>query len=157
MNLRFFKNRYNKGTKGEVCYMKKESAKNILNNFKWFNIIGAVILFVVAAIIFTSNDSELVAQISSSMNIGDTGEINPTTVLGLAFVFYVIFTLIEAILYGRVIKDGSKSTLLMVLLCLTVCSNIYTLITAFKPSAILKLCITLLTLYAVYVLRKEAK
>jgi len=91
------------------------------------------------------------------MNIGDTGEINPTTVLGLAFVFYVIFTLIEAILYGRVIKDGSKSTLLMVLLCLTVCSNIYTLITAFKPSAILNLCITLLTLYAVYVLRKEAK
>lgn len=137
--------------------MKKESAKKVLNVFKWFNIIGAVLLAIVAAIVFTSNDSNLTAQLTSSMNIKDMSGLNPTTFLGLVIIFSAVFVLIEAILYGRAVKDGSKSTLLMVLLVLSLIANVYTLITSFSFSAILNLCLTLLTLYAVYVLRKESE
>lgn len=137
--------------------MSTESAKKFLGVFKWLYIIIAVLSLVLGIFILLNSNAEFVAEALKNIKVQLPADLNPATVLSISLIVSALVNFVEAYLFKRVIDDGSKSTLLMVLLSLSVGSSIYTVITAFSISNVISLCINAITLYAVFTLRKSAK
>ena len=141
--------------------MSSDSAKKALGIFKWIYIIEGVFAFLLGALFFAARNSQELLKVSdqfvSSTNVQLPDGMNLGTLLGMVFVFAAIITFVEAWLFSRAKKDGKKTTLLMVLLVISSISGVYSLITSFSVSKIITLVLAVLSLYAVYVVRKEAK
>lgn len=134
--------------------MSKESAKKIISVFKWFYIIGGVLIIALSLLFFMNSNADFMNEIVKSYKI-DVEGVNPVTVIGIVMVISGIINLIEAWLFSRVTKDGKKSTLLMILLIISIASAIYTVITAFNVSNIISLLTNVLVFAAVLKLRSE--
>ena len=140
--------------------MNSDSAKKALGLFKWIYIIEGVFTGLLGVLFFVNQNNE--ALVKASDNIVNTSSIqlpdgmSLALFMGTVLVSSAIFTLIEAWLFSSAKNDGKKTTLLMVLLVISTVSGIYKLITSFVISNITSLVLTLISLYAVYVVRKEA-
>lgn len=140
--------------------MSSDSAKKALGIFKWIYIIEGVFTGLLGVLFLVYQNHE--ALVKASDNFINTSSVqlpdgmSLAVYIGTVLCFAAVFTLIEAWLFSRAKNDGKKTTLLMVLLALSTVSGIYNLITAFGISNIISLVLTLISLYAVYVVRKEA-
>ena len=140
--------------------MSSESAKKALGVFKWIYIIEGVFAGLLGVLFLANQNHEALIKASDNLvntsNIQFPDGISLAVFLGTGFVMIAIFIFIEAWLFSRAKKDGKKTTLLMVLLVLSSISGIYNLITSFSVPNIITLALALISLYAVYIVRKEA-
>ncbi|MBR3897693.1 MAG: hypothetical protein IKJ43_00235 [Bacilli bacterium] len=140
--------------------MSLESAKKSLGFFKVIYIIEGVLVGLLGVLFYANYNNADLTKISDSLvntsSIKLPDGMSLAVFMGTLFVTIAILNFIEAWLFSRVIKDGSKSTLLMVLLTISAVSGVYTLFIGFNASNVVSLVLTLISLYAVYVVRKEA-
>lgn len=140
--------------------MSSDSAKKALSIFKWIYIIEGVFSALFGILFFAFQNNEALVKVSDNLvntsNIKLPDGMSLAVFLGISFVVIAIFDFIDAWLFNRAKKDGKKTTLLMIFLVISAISGIYNLITAFAVSNIINLVLTLISLYAVYVVRKEA-
>lgn len=102
--------------------MRKESAKK-LGGFMWLYYIGAILSIGLAILIIANENSDFVSkgvdEFVKAYGVEMPAGVAPATIVGFTIIILALISFIEGWLFGRVIKDGSKSTLLIVLLTLS--------------------------------------
>lgn len=139
--------------------MSSKTAKKVLNVLAIIDYIAAAFLFVMAVVFIIKGNSNFVKELGTNMKIEGVDSSNYGIFFAITFCIYAIVSFLEGWLMRRVVKDGRKSTFLLVLLVCSTISGVYSLFTAGTTglvSGIVSLCITLLTLYSVITLRKES-
>ena len=126
-------------------------AKTTLKIVSWMAIVVGV-LFVIFGVYAMVNYPEIADAFA---NI-DFGQNDPKTVASLAFIFVAAFCFLYAYLLRNAIKDGKKTTLLLVLIGLGIISTLLTIVKDFTVTSLISLLINGFVLYQVIVLRKAA-
>lgn len=137
--------------------MKKETSSKLLNVFGWLDIIGGVLILILAVFAFTSINNDVINEAIKTANITipDGTNISPSTLIGIALTTTALVTLLEGYLLRRASKDGSKSTLILVLTILSVVAGGYGLIRAFSISSLISVLFDVFVLYLLFNVRKE--
>lgn len=131
-----------------------------LGVFKWIYIIRGIFICLLGILFLALQNNDALVKASDSVvntsSIQLPDGVSLVVFMGAVLIISSIFNFIEAWLFSRAKKDAKKTTLLMVLLVLGSITGIYNLITAFSVSNITSVVMSLIALYAVYVVRKEA-
>lgn len=139
--------------------MSESLAKKILKINGIIYYVLTVFLVALAIFSFVSSDNELITKLVDTLKINSEG-VNPSTVLGISLLLMAVLEFFLGWLCCRATKDGSKTTLLMVLTALNVISSISALITGSVEtitSGIVSLAIDCAVFASVMTVRKSAK
>ncbi|MBR3255429.1 MAG: hypothetical protein IKF97_04345 [Clostridia bacterium] len=138
--------------------------QKILKVISYLYIIAAVIVIAVGIFAFTPAGKEAFKdfKIQDEQKLQEAN-IEKSTMVGINFIASSLSCLIVAVLLKRAIKDGSKTTMLLILLLLNIAGSVTTIVRGIKDGfsqEILSACGSLVVdsfiLYNVYKVRKAA-